>query len=124
MHRWTWMTVLKGCLLVMLLIGVAAGSVHAQICGVGPTGSQAGPPAPSSGPPSMMGRGMMGQGMGMMGMMPMMGRQMDPMGTTAMMDDGQMDPKTRGQQLQVRGELLKAMGEVLVKHGQALEQAQ
>jgi len=114
MRGWTGITVLKGCLLEMLLIGVAAGWVQAQMCGVGPTGSQAGPPAP--GPPSMM-----GHGMGMMGMMPMMGRPMDPMGT---MDDGQMDPKARGRMLQLRGELLKAMGEVLVKHGQALEQAQ
>jgi hypothetical protein len=40
-----------------------------------------------------------------------------------MMGQGAMDPRTRGQMLQMRGEVLKAMGDILIKHGQALQAA-
>ena len=119
MNRRTGMTTRHVVLLMGLLMGLAAGTAHAQMCGRGPMESQAGASMQVPGQMSMMGRGMMGQGMGMMGMM---GEgQMDPMG---MMGKSQMDPKTRGQMLQMRGEMLKAMGEIMIKHGQALGQTQ
>jgi hypothetical protein len=126
MNRMTGMTTRCAWLLAVILVGFAAGSVQAQMCGGGPMGSQAGSPAPPPGQPSMMGQGMMGQGMCPMCMMPAMasmrGGSMNPLGMMGMMGDSPMDPKARGRMLQLRGDLLKAMGEVMLKHGQALEQ--
>jgi hypothetical protein len=128
MPRMTWRTTHRAGLLAVILMGLVASSVQAQMCGGGPMWSQAGSPAPPSGQPSMMGQGMMGQGMCPMCMMPAMAsireNSMAPMGMMGMLSDGPTDPKSRGRMLQLRGEMLKAMGEVILKHGQALEQAQ
>jgi YVTN family beta-propeller protein len=89
-------------------------------------GGPAGPMAPTAGQPRWMGQGMMGQGMCCrdMCMTPeaasMTGGPIEPWGLLRMMDDGQMDPKTRGQMLELRGEMLKAIGDVMMKHGQAM----
>jgi hypothetical protein len=124
MPRMTWMTTRRAGLLAVMLMGLVASSVQAQMCGGGPMGSQAGSPAQPPGQPSMMGQGMMGQGMCPMWMMPtaaaMRGGPMDPMGLLGLLGDSPMDPQTRGQMLELQGELLKAMSDVLIKHGQAL----
>ena len=126
MTRMIGMSAMRAGLLAVILIGLVAGAVQAQMCGGGPTMAQTGPAESSPGQPSMMGRGMMGQGMCPMCMMPAMasmrGGSMDPMGMIGLPGDDPTDPKARGQWLQLRGELLKAMGEVMLKHGQALQQ--
>src|SRR5262249_32418162 len=98
------------------------------------TGSPASQGAPSPDQPLMMGQGMMGQGMCWGGcMLPAtaasMGGQGDPldlrgmMGLMGGMEAGPMEPKARGQLLQMRGEMLKAIGDIMIKHGQALQAA-
>jgi hypothetical protein len=119
MNRMIWRTIMHASLLAVILIGLAAGSAQAQMCGGGAMGSQAGAPPP--GQPSMMGQGMCPMCM-MPAMASMRGGSMNPLGMMGMQGDGPMDPKARGRMLQLRGDMLKAVGEVLLKHGQALEQ--
>ena len=37
--------------------------------------------------------------------------------------DAQMDPKTRGQMLEMRGEMMKAMGDIMMKHAKKMQSA-
>jgi hypothetical protein len=113
------MVTVHAALLAVVLLA-APDTAQAQMCGVESMTAQAGPPGASAEQPSMPGGRVMGQGMCRMCMTPMMAQTEAAMGMTGMMDDGQMDAKTRGRMLQMRGEMLKAMGEVMMKHGQAM----
>jgi hypothetical protein len=119
MNRRIGRTTRHALLLMGLLMGLAASTAHAQMCGGGSMESQAGASMQAPGQMPMM--GMMGM---MSGTASRMGGPMDPMGMMGMKGEGQMDPKTRGQMLQMRGEMLKAMGDIMIKHGQALGQTQ
>jgi hypothetical protein len=96
-------------------------------------GRPGGPRASVTGQPRMMGQDMMDAGTCCGGVCQLpaaastMGSSPDlwgMLGLSGLQREGPMDPKTRGQQLQLRGELLKAMGEVLVKHGKLMTEGQ
>jgi protein CpxP len=91
------------------MMGWGMAGRHAQMHGA--PGKPGQPPYPCQQYPGAMGPGMMSGGMGP----GMMSGGMEP----GMMRD--MDPKTRGQMMQLRGKYIKEMGELMEKRGKELE---